>query len=141
MTNPPLTFVINIMNVLALINKTPEMMVPTVIGTLATGGTISAFYPHGVAKKYAKGDVSQVKLSDIVFHWLPAVTFYTMYGHKIKNRHVAISLILPLIYFSVKHSTNSVKLMNPIEHAHQIYPEVPTWVFSLYVISALSFLK
>lgn len=142
MTNPPLTFVINIMSITSIIAGHPEMMFPTIIGTLATGSVISHLFPKGIADKYTRGDVSQVKMADIGFHWFPAITLYLLYrSKKLNNRHVVMALALPLLYFSVQHTKNDIRLANPLKHLQETYPGVPLWVFSLYGAGALSFYK
>ena len=141
MTNPPLTFIINVMNIMSLITDTPEMMIPANLGALATGTTIAQLFPSKLADKYTNGDESLVQTADILFHWIPTISLMTMYRKKVNNRHVAMALALPILYFAVKHSKTEIKPVDPIKHLKETYPGVPIWVFALYGAGALSLLK
>ena len=141
MTNPPLTFIINVMTLMSMIVNTPEIMIPANIGALATGSTVAHMFPNKVADKYTKGNTNLVKIADVAFHWLPTVSLLYWYRERVNKSHVAMALALPLVYFSVKHTENSIKPVEPIQHIKDTYPGVPLWVFSLYVAGALSTIK
>ena len=141
MTNPPLTFIINVMNIMSLITDTPEMMIPANLGALATGTTIAQLFPSKVADKYTDGDETLVFSADILFHWVPTVALMSLYRKRVNNRHVAMALALPVLYFAVKQSKNTIKPTDPIKHLQETYPGVPIWVFALYGAGALSLLK
>lgn len=140
MPNPPLTFVINVMNIASMITGTLETMIPANFGAVATGSIIAQFYTKEMAQKYTNGNETKVRLADLFFHWVPALTLYSFYGHKLKNTHITMALVLPLLYFSVKHD-NNIRFANPVEHIQDTYPGVPLWVFSLYVAGAFSLRK
>lgn len=137
MTNPPLTFVINVMNISAMITGTLETMIPANVGAVAAGSFITQFYTKEIAKKYTNGDETKVRLTDLVFHWFPALALYSLYRKKIKVKHATMAMTLPLVYFSVKHDKNNVRLVNPVIHLQETYPGVPLWVFSMYAAGAL----
>ena len=142
MNNPPLTFVINLMNITMMIaGKSAEMMVPMNLGALFTGSTITHLFPNKMAEKYTDGNEALLKVCDIIVHWVPSVVLLNMYGRKVENRHVHASLILPLLYFSFKQTKNTFEVTNPIEHTKKAYPGVPLWVFAMYAVGALSMYK
>lgn len=138
MTNPPLTFVINVMNIATMITGTPETMIPVNVGAVASGSIITQFYTKEMAKKYTNSNETKVRLGDIIFHWFPALTLYSLYHKRIKVKHATMAMVLPLVYFSVKHDKNNVRLVNPIRHLQETYPGVPLWVFSLYAVGAMA---
>lgn len=137
MTNPPLTFVINVMNIAAMITGTPETMIPANFGAVAAGSIITQFYTKEMAKKYTNGDETKVKLTDLAFHWIPAITLYSLYRKRIRGKHAVMAIVLPLIYFAVKHDKNNVRIVNPVRHLQETYPGVPLWVFSMYAAGAV----
>ena len=138
MTNPPLTFIINVMNITALITGTSETMIPANFGAVASGGIIAHFYTKETAKKYTNGNQTKVRLADLAFHWFPAIALYSLNRKRIKRKHATMAMVLPLVYFSVKHDNNNVRLVNPIKHLQETYPGVPLWVFSLYAVGAMA---
>lgn len=138
MTNPPLTFVINVMNIAAMITGTPETMIPANVGAVAAGSIITQFYTKEMAKKYTNGNEAKVRLTDLAFHWFPAFVLYSLYRKRIKGKHATMAIALPLVYFAVKHDKNNVRLVNPIRHLQETYPGVPLWVFSLYAVGAMA---
>lgn len=141
MTNPPLTFVINVMNIAAMITGTPETMIPANVGAVAAGCIITQFYTKEMAKKYTNGNETKMRLTDIAFHWFPALALYSLYRKRIKGKHATMAIALPLVYFAVKHDKNNVRLVNPVRHLQETYPGVPLWVFSLYAAGAMASTK
>lgn len=131
--NPPLTFIINVMNVLSLINNTTNAMIPINIGAVLTGSIMCQFFSKNIAKKYTNGNEKYVKLGDILFHWLPLITIICVNKKKINDKNIISSYVLPLFYFSMKFDSNKLSFINPIKHMQSIYPDIPLWVFMLYL--------
>lgn len=141
MTNPPLTFLINVMNIAAMITGTSETMIPANLGAVAAGSIITQCFTKEIAKKYTNGNETKVRLSDIVFHLFPAIVLYSLYRHKVKSKHAVMAIVLPFIYFLVKHDNNNVGLVNPIKHIQDTYPGVPIWVFFMYAVGVVLSIK
>ena len=139
MNNPPLTFIINVMNITtAVAGGSLKMMLPANMGALLTGSVIAYIYPNKIAEKYTRGDEKTLQRADILVHWLPTMLLTFMYRRKVRNRHVLMGLLLPPIYFSLKQNNDRIYFTNPIKHLQETYPGVPLWVFSLYAAGALS---
>lgn len=120
-----------------MITGTPETMVPANFGAVTAGSIMSQFYTKEMAEKYSNGNETKVRLNDFASHWFPALVLYSLYHKKVNNRHLVMALSLPLMYFSVKHDKNNVRLVNPVKHLQETYPGVPIWVFSMYAIGAV----
>ena len=131
--NPPLTFIINVMNLMSIVNNTSNSMIPINIGAVISGSIMSQFYTKCIANKYTNGNEKHVKLGDIFFHWLPLITLICVNKKKISSKNIIASYLLPILYFSFKFSDKKVVLTNPVTHMQSIYPEIPLWVFMLYL--------
>ena len=131
--NPPLTFIINVMNVLGIMNNTTNTMIPINIGVVLSGSIMSQFYTKSIANKYTNGNEKYVKLGDILFHWLPMITLICVNKKKVNNKNIIASFLLPILYFSFKFEKKTMLLTNPIKHMQSIYPDIPLWVFMLYL--------
>ena len=142
MNNPPLTFIINLMNCAAFIGGgSLEMMTPINVAAAIPGTLISQLYPKKLSEKYTNGNETVLRIGDVFIHWLPATILFNRYKHKVKNRHVLMAMILPGLYFSFKQKKGEFGITDPIKHLKETYPGVPLWVFSIYAASALSMVR
>lgn len=135
--NVPFTNVLNGIIVLSALRKKQNMFLPMSIGVLCAGTTMAHLYPGGISKKYKKS-VPLLRVADIVVHWLPAM--YLLHTTKIRAKpsHVALAMFFPLLYFTLGFRRDGPpKLREPFENMLSTYPDVPTWVFALYVAGAL----
>lgn len=129
----PFTYFLNCVNFVSLLTNTSEYVCPANFGMFLAGTVIAQIYPDGIAKKQ-NISVDLVRKSDNFIHLLPMLMMCYKSKH-VKNKHVMVSLLLPLVYFGV--NLNELKFENPITTLKNTYPGVPLEVHSMYSIGAL----
>jgi hypothetical protein len=130
-TNLPFTYVKNILVLGSLmINKYHEFILPMSLGTLLTGTIVAHGFPCGVSKKYNLS-LSMIRIGDVLMHWIPLILMLVYTSGKVSISQSLIAIVLPLLYFSYKYKTCQV--VNPKNHIMETYPDVPLWVFFMYM--------
>ena len=135
--NVPFTNVINGIILLSALMGKQNIFLPVSIGVLCAGTTMAQLYPEGISKKYKKS-VSLLRVADLFVHWLPALVLLHTTRRRATPFHVAVSMCVPLMYFSLGFKKDSPpSLKEPFGNMLDTYPNVPRWVFALYVAGAL----
>lgn len=138
MTNPPLTYIINIINICSYISGNTRMTIPMNFGTILPGFIMANVFPIMMSKKYLHGDITKLKILDFLTHWLPAIISIKLNSNrKINFNHILSVYILPWMYFSMRFKKNGTFwFTNPIKHVQKTYPGVPMWVFTTWYIGS-----
>ena len=137
MKNPPLTFVVNIMNFSTALCNCSRIMVPVNLALLLPATIMSHSHKQLLSEKYLQGDSSWLPTIDIATHWIPTVML-TIFNrrHRIRKRDISFAAILPWIYFSMgQKRKNQYFFVHPIEHLRHVYPGVPLKIFSIYYMT------
>jgi hypothetical protein len=130
----PFTHFTNILTCLTYLADVDHYIFPANVGVLFAGSTIAQLFPKGISDKYGHS-VDFIKSSDFIVHWLPFMLMSRRH-RTIKNKHVFISLLIPIMYFS--YDTINKKLQNPIETFKKTYPGVPVELaIALYVSGSI----
>lgn len=134
MKNPPVTYVVNLMNFCTLISGYSRMMVPTNLAILIPASIMSHFKQGFLAKRYLEGRSELMPWVDFCTHWLPTAFIITHNRRKrIRRRDVMVAALLPWLYFSMgQKSKNKFFFVNPISHLMNVYPGVPLSIFFCY---------
>ena len=137
MKNPPLTFIVNIMNISTMLCNCSRIMVPVNLAILCPASILSRAYKQDVSDKYLDGNSSWLSTIDIVTHWIPTAVL-TIYNRKrrLRKRDIRFAAILPWLYFSMgQKRKNSFFFVNPVHHLQHVYPGVPLRVFGVYYLT------
>ena len=72
-----------------------------------------------------------IRIGDVLMHWIPLILMLVYTSGKVSISQSLIAIVLPLLYFSYKYKTCQV--VNPKHHIMETYPDVPLWVFFMYM--------
>lgn len=135
--NVPFTNVINSIILLSALRGKQGIFLPVSVGVLCAGSTMAQLYPEGISKKYNKS-VSLLRFADLFVHWIPAFILLHTTKRRSTPTHAAIALCAPLLFFSIGFRRDGPPtLKEPFGNMLKTYPDVPRWVFALYVLGAL----
>lgn len=137
MKNPPLTFVVNIMNFGTMLCNCSRIMVPVNLALLLPATIMSNNHKRLLSEKYLEGNSKWLPSIDIAVHWIPSLILTIHNRNKrLRKRDISFAAVLPWIYFSMgQKKKNSYFFVNPINHLQKVYPGVPLTIFSIYYLS------
>ena len=124
MKNPPLTFVVNIMNFGTMLCNCSRIMVPVNLALLLPATIMSNNHKRLLSEKYLEGNSKWLPSIDIAVHWIPSLIL-TLHNRnkRLRKRDISFAAVLPWIYFSMgQKKKNSYFFVNPIEHLQNVYP-------------------
>ena len=137
MSNPPLTFFVNMMNFSTILCNYSRMMVPVNIAILIPATIMSYTHKQNISDKYLGGNTKWLPSIDIATHWVPTIALTIINRKKrLRKRDIRFAAILPWLYFSMgQKKENCYFFVNPVQHLQKVYPGVPVGLLSLYYIS------
>lgn len=137
MKNPPLTFVVNIMNLSTFLCNCSRIMVPVNLALLLPATIMSHTHKRILSEKYLEGNSKWLPSIDIAVHWIPSLVL-TLYNRnkRLRKRDISFAATLPWLYFCMgQKKKNKYFFVNPITHLQHVYPGVPLRIFWIYYLS------
>ena len=86
MNNPPLTFIINLMNCATFISGgSLEMMTPINVAAAIPGTLISQLYPKKLSEKYTNGNETMLRIGEFLFIGYQLLYYLIVINVKLKK--------------------------------------------------------